>query len=75
MLVSGESPRHLRRMAEAVLKQVRGRRLKRAAAFKNGIEGDKVDGTVMARSALCAQFVIYYLVSGLSGLSLCSGML
>mmetsp|Transcript_4393 Transcript_4393/g.7492 ORF Transcript_4393/g.7492 Transcript_4393/m.7492 type:complete len:271 (-) Transcript_4393:741-1553(-) len=43
ILVSGDSTRHIRRMADAILKQVRGRKLLKAAAFKNGVEGDKVD--------------------------------
>lgn len=43
ILVSGDSTRHIWRMADAILKQVRGRKLIKAAAFKNGVEGDKVD--------------------------------
>lgn len=43
ILVSGDSSRHIRRLAEAILKQVRKRNLTKATAFNRGIEGEKID--------------------------------
>ena len=42
--MSGDTSRHLWRMADAILRQVRMRKLLKAASFKNGVEGDRVDG-------------------------------